>query len=94
MGDRSDRHFHPCNRPHPLLLLLEMLQDTILLVDEVNPMSKEQKTTIKHQTSNTSKQGRGGRPETTTGYQHTSLDGGNSLNQAPSDPSLETLSNM
>ena len=43
MGDRSDRHFHPCNRPHPLLLLLEMVQDTILLVDEVNPMSKEEK---------------------------------------------------
>ena len=41
MGDRSDCHFHPCNRPHPLLLLLEMVQDTILLVDEVNPMSKD-----------------------------------------------------
>ena len=44
MGGRSERHFHPCNRPHPLLLLLEMLQGTILLVDEVNPMSKEEKT--------------------------------------------------
>jgi len=54
---------------HPRILPHHLLQ----LLEQLQAM----------QATHASKQGRGGRPETTTGCQHPSLDGGNSLNQAP-----------